>query len=240
MATWIVHLRIAENLLGHIPNLLLDKFALGNVAPDSGKPDEKWEHFTPPTHITHFSDPEDDLRLCKDLAFYRDWIMTLPMNSDPIISSFRLGYFFHLVTDNLWFRKIGIPTHKRHSRQFSENKDFIWEVKKDWYGLDFIYVRDHPDCLYWKAFVHAKPETGGLDFLVPESIHWSVKHIQNYYQQNDKEVQELFHRPFIYLSKAKMDQFVDESCRELLRIYQYLQENSAEAVKADSVLNIQI
>jgi hypothetical protein len=240
MATWIVHLRIAENLLEKIPNLLPDKFALGNVAPDSGKPDEKWENFTPPTYITHFSDPKDELRLCKDLAFYRDWILTQPINSDPIISSFRLGYFFHLVLDNLWFQKIGMPTHQRFALQFDEDKDFIWEVKKDWYGLDFIYIRDHPDCLYWKVFVHAMPETGKLDFLLPERIQWSVKHIQSYYQRDDKEVHELYRRPYIYLSQAEMDQFVDESCSELLRIYQYLQENSVDAGKADSALNIQI
>ncbi len=240
MATWIVHLRIAENLLGHIPNLLPDKFALGNVAPDSGKPDEKWENFTPPTHITHFSDPQDELRLCKDLVFYRDWITPTVKKPDPSSLSFRLGYFFHLVTDNLWFQKIGMPTHQRYSAQFAENKDFIWEVKKDWYGLDFIYVRDHPECLYWKIFVHSEPEMGGLDFLLPESIQWSVNHIQNYYQRNDEEIRELFHRPYDYLSKSEMDRFVDESSRELLRIYQYLQKNSAEAGTADSVLNIQI
>ena len=44
MASWIIHLRIAENLLGWIPNLNAEKFALGSVAPDPGIFDE----------ITHF------------------------------------------------------------------------------------------------------------------------------------------------------------------------------------------
>ena len=45
MASWIVHLRIAENLLGFIPDLEPARFAVGNIAPDSWMPDEKWENF---------------------------------------------------------------------------------------------------------------------------------------------------------------------------------------------------
>ena len=48
MATWIVHLRIAEALLARRPELDAGQFAIGSVAPDSGLPDEKWENFTPP------------------------------------------------------------------------------------------------------------------------------------------------------------------------------------------------
>jgi hypothetical protein len=43
MASWIVHLRIAENLLAKFPELDERQFAIGNIAPDSGWPDEKWE-----------------------------------------------------------------------------------------------------------------------------------------------------------------------------------------------------
>jgi len=52
MASWIVHLRLAENLLGLIPDhsaarsrrsLEPASFAVGNIAPDSGMTDEKWE-----------------------------------------------------------------------------------------------------------------------------------------------------------------------------------------------------
>lgn len=54
MAIWIAHLRLAENLLARIPNLDEAQFAIGNIAPDSGVPDEKWEHFDPPKEVTHF------------------------------------------------------------------------------------------------------------------------------------------------------------------------------------------
>ena len=52
MATWIVHLRLAENLMQMIEGLDAPQFAIGNIAPDSGMPDEKWEKFEPPVEVT--------------------------------------------------------------------------------------------------------------------------------------------------------------------------------------------
>ena len=46
MASWIVHLRVAEKLLKAWPKLDPAQFAVGNITPDAGIPDEKWEKFT--------------------------------------------------------------------------------------------------------------------------------------------------------------------------------------------------
>lgn len=43
MATWIVHLRLTENLLELIEGLDAAQFAVGNIAPAPGVPDEKLE-----------------------------------------------------------------------------------------------------------------------------------------------------------------------------------------------------
>lgn len=227
MATWIVHLRIAESLLEWIPGLVAEKFVLGNVGPDSGKPDEKWEKFTPDSAITHFGGYCNARRELADLEFYQRYLLPQHSAPDPDLVSFRLGYFFHLLTDNLWSEKIGRPTHRRWAGQFATDKDFIWEIKKDWYGLDFIHVRDHTDCIFWRVFRLARPYPGGLEFLIPESLAWSVDHIQKYYLKNDEEIQALFDRPYIYLSQAEVDFFVDESFRKLSRIYQHLWINGA-------------
>ena len=245
MASWIIHLRIAEELLRLFPTLgavtCLDpeKFALGNVAPDSGKPDEKWENFNPSTLVTHFEKVDGFHHNCADLEFFRRYLLPMRGESDPLIFSLRLGYFFHLITDNLWRREIGRPTYEKYPEQFSADRDFIWEVKKDWYGLDFIYVRDHPDCLFWQVFCAARPDTGGLEFLVSESLAWSVDHIQ-YYQRTDTEIQELYNRPYIYLNCAEADHFVDESSQRLFRIFNQLWLNGVSTGEAFSVLDMDI
>ncbi|HEX7541344.1 MAG TPA: hypothetical protein VF352_04365, partial [Anaerolineales bacterium] len=143
-------------------------------------------------------------------------------------------------TDNLWSEKIGRPTQRRWAEQFAADHDFIWEVKKDWYGLDFIYVRDHPDCLFWRVFLDSRPETGELDFLPLEAVRQRVEYIQQYYQRSDEDVKKAYNRPYIYLSGAEMDRFVDESTRQLSRIYQHLWITGAPTDGFSSALDLTV
>jgi hypothetical protein len=45
MASWIVHLRVTDKLLDQIPDLSPVEFVIGNIAPDSGVPNEDWSAF---------------------------------------------------------------------------------------------------------------------------------------------------------------------------------------------------
>ncbi len=239
MASWIIHLRIAEQLLGLFPDLDPARFAVGNITPDSGIPDEKWEKFTPSPEVTHFS-TADAHRYLADLKFFRQYLLPLRGNLDGGLISFRLGYFCHLITDNLWSREIGRPTVNRYADEFAADKDFIWEVKKDWYGLDFLYVRDHPESLFWRVFLHASPEMGGLDFLLKKGVQRNVDYIQQYYQRIDAEIQALYERPYIYLSAARADQFVDESTRQISRILKHLWIDGSPADGVESALDLDL
>jgi hypothetical protein len=221
MATWIAHLRIAENLLASIPDLDAGQFAIGNIAPDSGIPDEKWEKFEPPPEITHFKRSASVHKDIADLDFYRRHLAHIPPQ-DAARFSFRLGYFFHLITDNLWTIHIGKPTNERYAEQFAADKKFIWEVKEDWYGLDHIYVRAHPDCLYWRVFLDAQPSAADLDFLPIQALTRQLGYIKSYYQRRDEKIDAMCARPMIYLSAAEMDSFVLEASVRLEKIYQTL------------------
>lgn len=53
MATWIAHLRIAENLIKKY-DFEKKPFIIGNIAPDSGVPNEDWSKFDPPKEVTHW------------------------------------------------------------------------------------------------------------------------------------------------------------------------------------------
>jgi hypothetical protein len=221
MATWIAHLRIAENLLESIPALDAGQFAIGNIAPDSGIPDENWEKFKPPPQVTHFKRSKSVHKDIADLDFYQGYLADVSPR-DTFRFSFRLGYFFHLITDNLWTIRVGKPTNERFADRFAADDKFIWEVKKDWYGLDHIYVREHPDCLYWRTFLKAEPASAELDFLPPEAITRHLTLIKNYYQMEDEEIREMMTRPKNYLSKSEMDDFVEAATEHIHAIYQML------------------
>lgn len=221
MATWIAHLRISENLLALIPDLDAGQFAIGNVAPDSGVPDEKWEKFDPPPHITHFKRNEGVHKDCADLDFYRRYLVDISPH-DAGRFSFRLGYFFHLITDNLWTIRIGKPTQERFSEQFAADKNFIWEVKQDWYGLDQIHVRENSDGIFWKIFLPAEPHSADLDFLPNQALRHQLGYIKTFYQRRDEKIDAMCARPMIYLPKAEMDAFIEEATDRIEKIYRAL------------------
>ena len=136
MAPWIAHLRIAEALSDGI---LLDKtaFAYGSLAPDSGKPNADSTAFDPPKEITHFlnhGESEDQIR---DIEFYQDYVLTSPHFEDNFEDySFRRGYFFHLLCDNLWSRRL-MTTYKQLYPELIDNPNHpMWQtIKHDWYRM---------------------------------------------------------------------------------------------------------
>lgn len=224
MASWIVHLRIAENLLKQIKNLDETAFAVGNIAPDSGVPDENWEKFTPPPAISHFQKGSSIPRDLADLEFFRRYLRPLASSQhDTKQFSFLLGYFFHLVTDNLWVHHIAVPTRQRFKDQFAADKNFIWEVKRDWYGLDFEYVRRQPDTLFWRVFLPANFTGDYLDFMPLQAVQQRIDYIKGFYQRTDDEVENWYiQHPGKYLTQAEMDAFVTDTATWLGRVYPLL------------------
>jgi hypothetical protein len=241
MATWIVHLRLAENLLQRIDGLDASYFAIGNIAPDSGIPDAKWENFDPPPAVSHFQSPDSSFRDNTDLAFYREYLEPARGSGrDPRRFSFLLGYFFHLVTDNLWAHEIGWPAKERFAREFEADPRFIWEVKRDWYGLDFDHVRSHPESLFWRVFVHGEYTEDYLDFMPPEAVQERVVYIKATYQKTDEETeQQLRDRPRLYLSQEEMDRFVAGVTERLYEIYYYLWEQHGDTRGLRSALELE-
>ncbi|MBI3174302.1 MAG: hypothetical protein HYZ25_11315 [Chloroflexi bacterium] len=223
MTTWISHLRIASTLLTRIHGLDAAQFALGNVAPDSGIPDEKWEHFDPPKQVTHFlqagGQSEGDIH---DLTFYRLYLLGAEP-ADAGHFSYRLGYFIHLLTDILWARQVWRPTRERFARELQEDKyRMVEEIKGDWYGLDFVYLRDHPEFVLWQIFLRAQPNTLGLDFLPPLAVDQQLAHIKRYYQNQPETHPDAYTRPYLYLSKLEMDEFVLDASDQIEQVYHLL------------------
>lgn len=220
MCTWIGHLRIAENLLARIHGLDAAQFAIGNVAPDSGIPEnEERTKFNPPVEVTHFQPAHLKQRDHRDLDFYRRYLKEIDPTSDSLRFSFRLGYFFHLITDNLWSMRVGRPTKAKFPEQFTADANFIWTVKDNWYGLDFLHVRSNPASIFWRIFLDAEPVAADLDFLPPHALSQQLAYIKDYYQRTDPEIQSMIDAPYIYFTATDMDQFIEETSNDLHRIH---------------------
>jgi hypothetical protein len=124
------------------------------------------------------------------------------------------------VTDNLWWFDIFLPTRRKFHQQFDNDPKFIWEVKRDWYGLDFAHVRSDPDGIFWQVFLPAEYTTQYLDFFSPEAIPQQLEYIKTYYQRQDEEVEERLRlSENIYLTADEMDGFVESAVKTLFSIY---------------------
>jgi hypothetical protein len=225
-------------LLGRIDGLDPALFAIGNIAPDSGIPDENWEKFTPDPVVTHFKRGGDGEYTLADLEFFRSYLAPLRARARGADFSLRLGYWFHLLTDNLWVRETWKPAHVRYAAQFAADEKFGWTLKDDWYGLDFRYVREHPDCLFWRVFLRAACADSGLDFMPQEALDQRIAYIQSYYQDTGAEVEALVNRPFIYLSQAQMDRFIARTADTLARAFAELWVAQRDDPAAISALEI--
>jgi len=222
MGTWISHLRIAENLLGHFSEVDDVAFSFGNLSPDSGIPNADWTEFDPPKEVTHFLRKGEGENAIHDLMFYEQYLANIKPEDDIKLYSFRLGYFFHLICDIMWAKRIGAATKRDFKELFDKNpKEAVGIVKDDWYGLDQLYVRDHPEHIFWRVIMTNPNPPSYLPFVQDKALHQQYDHIRKFYsEQEDKWFLSL---PYHYLNEKTMSRIVDESVEAVLIVHEKLQ-----------------
>lgn len=245
MATWGSHFRIAENILKKYPNLNRKLFTIGNIAPDCGLPNKDWSDFTPSKEISHFATSEgtDFLKIktekfiLNDIEFYSKYLLDIDLNVPLGDRSFHLGYFMHLLTDNLWNYFIMKPLKDEYLKKLQKNPEFIWEVKRDWYDLDKIYITKNKDSLFWTDFLEAEYNENILDYLPIEGVQRQLKFIKKFYQISQEEYLMISKKEFIYLEKKEMDNFIHESTEIILKILRLIQEQDFDIKDKTSALD---
>ena len=218
MASWMVHLRIADRLLEQIPGLSPTEFIVGNIAPDSGVPNEDWSAFSPPTKVSHF---KTGTQKAGPEAFASKYFTCAQReNYAPRQFSFYLGYLTHLLTDRLWSEQIALPSFRKYiGGEPPYNGPKAWEIKDDWYNLDFKFLRDHPDFRGFQIY------QGAVDFrndymeeFAPDAFDNRRRYITQFYLAGRENLD----REYPYLTEKEMDAFVDQSVHSILdRLHTY-------------------
>lgn len=216
MASWMVHLRIADRLLTEISGLSETEFIVGNIAPDSGVPNEDWSAYVPDKEVSHFKRKKPGGGKSIDTAAFTRKYFTA--EQQRVYSrkqySFYLGYLVHLLTDILWADNIFAPTAETDSPECaSDRKAFIEKVKADWYDLDYLYLRKHPD---FRAFRIYQDAVGFVNTYMDEfganAFDNRRAYITDFYLQENDHLD----REYPYLTEAEMDAFVENSATEIL------------------------
>ncbi len=209
MASWIIHLRIADALLHHL-NVETSHFLAGNIAPDCGLALGN-DRFDPPSSVTHYTTGGK-----ADCDYLRFWEEFGKGETDPSRLSFYLGYFAHLMTDVLWSERINNPLKRRFRELYeSDRTEFYRRVKADWYDLDFLYLRRNPDFPAWCKFLElTNYRNDFLPYYGAQHLPVQFSYIRAFYVHD--KVDE--NRTFPYLSAQEADAFTEGAAADILRM----------------------
>lgn len=168
--------------------------------------------------------------------YYEKYLANLNPKEDIKLYSFRLGYFFHLICDILWAKRIATATKRDYNELFEKNpKEAINIVKDDWYGLDQLYVRDHPESNFWQVIMVNPNPPSYLPFIQKEALHQQYEHIRKYYSAQD--VNWFMSLPYQYLNETTMSRIIADSIATVLHIHEKVQSvNSFDGLQSSAQL----
>ena len=215
MASWMVHLRIADRLLDSLPGLFAVDFVVGNIAPDSGIPDEDWSEFTPSVIVSHFRvDHSIPKNICIPAFVERYFTPEQRTSYTPAQNSFFLGYLVHLMTDQLWSAKVLTALKERFPDQWqADRQGLIVRAKEDWYDLDYKYLRQHPDFRAFQIYKNAAGyENCFMSEFAPDAFDNRRQYITSFYLEENDHLD----REYPYLTEGQMDGFVLDASAEIL------------------------
>ena len=218
MASWMVHLRIADKLLEHFNNLDETAFVMGNIAPDSGVPNEDWTKFEPPKKISHFK-KEDGDNTTIDIEKFCSQHFNAQINKTYSKKeySFFLGYYVHLFTDIQWSENIFKPLLAAYPKEAAEDTyKLLWTAKGDWYDLDFLYLKKHPDFRAFSIYENAVNfENEFLDSFSKDAFENRRQYICGFYHSENHGQLD---RTYTYLTPQQADAFVDKTVSLILKL----------------------
>ena len=232
MASWMIHFRVAQAMLdrgalGECPETApAEAFVLGNIAPDSGVPTPEGG-YSPDKNTSHFmrrfegvpagQNPER----CDPHLFAREWLIPALDRGDEVAAAFYLGYLCHLVTDNGWVRDFIYPAKVRfaHLRLVdgAETPEgvarFYAFLKRDWYDMDFLYLRRRPDLPAYGLFLNApRFDNEFLPFFPADAFEVRRSEIEAFYRKGVAAVEERS----VYISEDEAEAFIERVADEIL------------------------
>lgn len=215
MASWMVHLRIADSLLDSLPQLSDVDFVVGNIAPDSGVPNEDWSAFTPSAVVSHFK-LDDTVPKSIHIPLFVERYFTPEQRAryTPAQNSFFAGYLSHLLTDQLWSAQVVNALKGRFPDQWRADRTaLINRAKEDWYDLDYKYLRQHADFRAFRIYAGAVGyENVFMSEFAPDAFDNRRQYITSFYLEENNHLD----REYPYLDEAQMDSFVSGASREIL------------------------
>ena len=226
MASWMVHLRIAEELLPHLRRIEETAFIFGNMAPDSGVPNEDWTEFDPPNGKTHFKTRRGGKTSIDLDAFCEQYFNEEKISGYSLTEySFFLGYYVHLLTDVQWSGKIARALLTDYPTEAAEDREsLIRTAKEDWYDLDYLFLEQHPEFRAFSIYEKADHfDNIFMDMFRRDAFENRRGYICGFYRNGEHGD---LHRQYRYLTADQAESFVRDTSDYILKeLRSYIMES---------------
>lgn len=211
MATWLTHLRVAENLLRTLENIDETAFYIGSIAPDSGKMVDDFTYL-PPKDVSHWKREGVTYaqRFEDNAEFFRKYADN---EKDKEKYSFCLGYYVHILTDTVYVRDIIHPFINGRGRETWRAN--IKLIRKSWYEIDcrFLLKNKGYRPLELIGRVDDFPNTM-LDYFARDDITERIKYASEFYKNVKSDPDTVF---FTH-DEAKTDEIAEYAAAEIRKI----------------------
>lgn len=218
MASWMVHLRVADKLLDRLEGIAETEFIMGNIAPDSGVPNSDWTAYAPSKEVSHFMTDSEDGTVKIDVESYLSRYFTAEKRAEYSREqySFYLGYLTHLLTDLEWIARINKPATARYPEAYAADPHkLLWTLKKDWYDLDFLYLKKHPDFRAFRIYENAAGFVNRyMDIFAADAFENRREYITGFYRGGRKDIE----REYIYMTEEQAERFVEDCVGAVLTV----------------------
>lgn len=188
---------------------------MGNIAPDSGMPKVDGIGFVPDAEISHFRTIDENgiKDVHEDLFIIRYFIKEQRELYSAEEFAFYFGYLTHLLTDKLWAKRIVYGARKKLPDLFEQDNTAFWKnVKRDWYDLDFLYLKKYPEFEAFQIYKGIEEfKNTYLDFFVEDAFEQRKQFIVEFYRNGVEKVEERQ----TYISSEELDEFVVDAVEEI-------------------------
>lgn len=215
MASWMIHLRVAQGIYQKLNLKNITEFVMGNIAPDSGTPTADGSGFVPDAELSHFRTVDENgiKNVHDDLFVERYFTKERRESYNEREYAFYFGYLVHLLTDKLWVSKIVYGAKEKFSDLFEQDNTAFWKkIKRDWYDLDFLYLKKYPEFEAFGIYEGIKEfKNNYLDFFAEDAFVQRKKFIIEFYREGVEKVKERE----TYISLDELDAFVEYAVEEI-------------------------
>lgn len=200
MASWLTHIRIAEQIKKNIKAIDEKYLVLGSIAPNLYI-NKEGKNLNVDDVLEFFSNGKNKKVRVKE--FYELYMMPekIIKKSDQT-RSFLWGYYFNLISENYW-------EYEYHN--YSNKKEQISELVEEMIALDFVFLNEYGNEIIQKIdSISVK-----FDFItgMDTSYIYSFKsQLVNFYNNESF----LLDREFKYINSEKLNSYISKSTKECI------------------------